>query len=194
MIWTCSGLRLSPITFLLTRRLGRRGTRASRRNGPSVSTNIAGKPLARSLSGNYGVPDFHKASRFRKSRPAAWLVHFRQRDDRPNRMHSYKLGNKFYSVRLKGRAWITSDRFQIVRMEAEMVAPLPEIELLSEHQIVEYGPIPFPKKNTTLWLPKSAEIYFDFRKHRYYRRHSLDHFMLYSVDTEEKRKEPASRK
>jgi len=125
---------------------------------------------------------------------AAWLVHFRQRDDRPNRMHSYKLGNKFYSVRLKGRAWITSDRFQIVRMEAEMVAPLPEIELLSEHQIVEYGPIPFPKKNTTLWLPKSAEIYFDFRKHRYYRRHSLDHFMLYSVDTEEKRKEPASRK
>jgi tetratricopeptide (TPR) repeat protein len=121
---------------------------------------------------------------------ATWLVHFRQRDDRPNRMHSYKVGNQFYSVKLKGRAWITSDKFQIVRMEAEMVAPLPEIELLSEHQIVEYGPVPFPKKNTTLWLPKSAEIYFDFRKHRYYRRHSFDHFMLYSVDTEEKRKAP----
>jgi tetratricopeptide (TPR) repeat protein len=121
---------------------------------------------------------------------ATWLVHFRQRDDRPNRMHSYKVGNQFYSVRLKGRAWITSDKFQIIRMEAEMVAPLPEIELLSEHQIVEYGPVPFPKKNTTLWLPKSAEIYFDFRKHRYYRRHSFDHFMLYSVDTEEKRKAP----
>jgi len=121
---------------------------------------------------------------------ATWLVHFRQRDDRPNRMHSYKVGNQFYSVKLKGRAWITSDKFQIIRMEAEMVAPLPEIELLSEHQIVEYRPVPFPKKNTTLWLPKSAEIYFDFRKHRYYRRHSFDHFMLYSVDTEEKRKAP----
>jgi tetratricopeptide (TPR) repeat protein len=121
---------------------------------------------------------------------ATWLIHFRQRDDRPNRMHSYKVGNQFYSVKLKGRAWITSDKFQIVRMEAEMVAPLPEIELLSEHQIVEYGPVPFPKKNTTLWLPKSAEIYFDFRKHRYYRRHSFDHFMLYSVDTEEKGKAP----
>jgi len=121
---------------------------------------------------------------------ATWLVHFLQRDDRPNHMHSYKVGNQFYSVKLKGRAWITSNNFQIVRMEAEMVAPIPEIQLVSEHQVVEYGPIPFPKKNMTLWLPKSAEIYFDFRKHHYYRRHSFDHFMLFSVDSEEKRKEP----
>lgn len=122
---------------------------------------------------------------------ATWLVHFRQRDDKPNRMHSYKVGNQIHTVPLKGRAWITADKFQIVRMEAEMISPMPEIQLLSEHQTVEYGPVPFPKKNATLWLPKSAEIYFDFRKHRYYRRHSFDHFMLYSVDTDEKRKEPA---
>ena len=121
---------------------------------------------------------------------ATWLVHFRQRDDRPNRMHSYKVGAQSYSVPLKGRAWITPDKFQIVRIEAEMMHPIPEIFLASEHQVVEYGPIPFPKKNTTLWLPKSAELYFDFRKHRYYRRHSFDHYMLYSVETQEKRKEP----
>ena len=121
---------------------------------------------------------------------ATWLVHFKQRDDRPNRMHSYKVGNQIHAVGLKGRAWISADKFQIVRIEAEMVNPMPAIQLLSEHQVVEYGPVPFPKKNMTLWLPKSAEIYFDFRKHRYYRRHSFDHYMLYSVDSEEKRKEP----
>lgn len=119
-----------------------------------------------------------------------WLVHFRQRADRPNRMHSYTLGTQVFPVDLKGRAWITADKFQIVRIEADIVKPLPEIQLLSEHQVVEYGPVPFPKKNTTLWLPKDAEIYFEFRKHRYYRRHSFDHYMLYSVDTEEKPKEP----
>lgn len=122
---------------------------------------------------------------------ATWLVHFRQRDDRPNHMHSYKVGNQYHAVKLKGRAWLTTDKFQMVRIEAEMVNPMPEIQLLSEHQVVEYGPVPFQKKNASLWLPKSAEIYFDFRKHRYYRRHSFDHYMLYSVDTEEKRKEPA---
>jgi hypothetical protein len=56
--------------------------------------------------------------------------------------------------------------------------------------MVEYGPVPFPKKNTTAWLPRNAQIYFDFRKHHYYRRHSFDHYMLYSVESDEKRKEP----
>ncbi len=124
---------------------------------------------------------------------ASWIVHFRQRDDRPNRMHGYKVGNQIKPVGLKGRAWITADRFQIVRIEADMVNPMPEIQLLSEHQAVEYGPVPFAKKDTTLWLPQSAEIYFDFRKHRYYRRHSFDHFMLFSTDTQEKRNEPVSK-
>jgi tetratricopeptide (TPR) repeat protein len=123
---------------------------------------------------------------------ATWLVHFRQRDDRINSMHSYKVGDRLYSVKLKGRAWITADKFQIVRIEAEMVSPMPEIQLLSEHQVVEYGPVPFPKKNISLWVPKSAEIYVDFRRHRFYRRHSFDHYMLFSVDSEEKRKEPSA--
>jgi len=121
-----------------------------------------------------------------------WLVRFEQRDDRPSRIHSYKVGTQVHPVKLKGRAWITADRFQIVRIEAELVSPMPEIQLLSEHQVVEYGPIPFARKNATLWLPKSAEIYFDFRRHRYYRRHSFDHYMLFAVDSYEKRKEPQS--
>jgi len=123
---------------------------------------------------------------------AIWLVHFKQRDDRPNRMHAYQVGNVSYPVGLKGRAWITADTFQILRIESEMVRPMPQIKLLSEHQVVEYGPVRFEKKKTSLWLPKSAEIYFDFRQHRYYRRHSFDHYMLFSTDAEEKRKEPVA--
>ncbi|HEY6763266.1 MAG TPA: tetratricopeptide repeat protein [Candidatus Sulfotelmatobacter sp.] len=120
----------------------------------------------------------------------AWLVRFQQRRDRPRRIHSYKVGQRVYPVELKGRAWITADKFQIVRIESELVSPMPEIQLVSEHQVVEYGPIPFSKKNTSLWLPKTAEIYFDFRRKRYYRRHSFDHYMLFAVDSDEKRKEP----
>jgi hypothetical protein len=124
---------------------------------------------------------------------AAWLVHFRQRDDRPNSMLSYKVGNQIYPVKLKGRAWITADKFQIVRIEAEMLQPMPEIQLLTQHQIVEYGPVPFEQSHISLWLPKTAEIYSDFRKQRYYRRHSFDHYMLFSVDSIEKRKEPGTK-
>jgi tetratricopeptide (TPR) repeat protein len=120
---------------------------------------------------------------------ASWLVHFRQRKDRPNRMHTYKVGDQIYPVDIKGRAWIRADKFQIVRIEADLVKSMPEIRLISEHQVVEYGPIPFATKKTVLWLPKTAEIYFDFRKHRYYRRHSFDHYMLFSVEADEKAKD-----
>lgn len=121
---------------------------------------------------------------------AAWLVHFKQREDRPARIHDYRVGGDLYSLRLKGRAWITADKFQIVRIESELVSPMPQIQLRSEQQVVEYGPVPFQEKHVELWLPKSAEIYLDFRKHRYFRRHSFDHYMLFSVNAEEKRKEP----
>lgn len=121
---------------------------------------------------------------------ATWLVHFRQRDDKPARMHDYRVGGDLYSLRLKGRAWITADKFQIVRIESELMSPVPQIRLAGEHQVVEYGPVPFQKRNVQLWLPQSAEIYLDFRRHRYYRKHSFDHYMLFSVDADEKRKEP----
>ena len=128
---------------------------------------------------------------------ATWLIHFRQRDDRPSLIDSYKVGGQMYPVKLKGRAWIMADHFQIVHMESQLVSPMPNIQLLTEHQIVEYGPISFPKKNTELWLPKSAELYFNFRKQRYFRRHSFGHYMLFSIDTQDKQgapAEPAKRK
>jgi tetratricopeptide (TPR) repeat protein len=117
---------------------------------------------------------------------ATWLVYFRQRDDRPNRIQSFIIGRQEYPINLKGRAWITADNFQIVRIESELVSPVPQIRLRTEHQIVEYGPIPFPKKNLEIWLPKSAEIYLDFRHRRYYRRHSFDHYMLFATDSQDK--------
>lgn len=123
---------------------------------------------------------------------ASWIVSFRQRDDRPNRLHSYKVNKFEYPVNLRGRAWITAGTFQVVRIESEMVSPVPEIKLLSEHWFVEYGPVRFDKRNVSLWLPKSAEIYFDFQQRRYYRRHRFDHYMLFSVDLNDKRKEPTS--
>lgn len=117
---------------------------------------------------------------------ATWLVHFRQREDRPNRIHELKSGGMTYRVDLKGRAWISAATFQIVRIEAELVKPMPNIQLLTEREIVDYGPVQFRSKNTELWLPIKADLYLDLRKHRYYRQHSFSHFMLFSTDSQDK--------
>lgn len=121
---------------------------------------------------------------------ATWLVYFKQRADRPSRLMSYKFTDAEYSVPLKGRAWIAARTFQIVHLEADLVSPMPGIQLLSQHQSVDYGMVHFTAKNTELWLPKSAELYFDFRHHRYYRRHSFEDYKLFSVGASQKIGEP----
>ena len=117
---------------------------------------------------------------------ATWLVRFQQREDKLNHMQAYLLGSVRYPVDLKGRAWIMADNFQVVRIESEMTKPMPQIQLLAEHVITEYGPVPFPKKKLEFWLPTSAEVYMNFRGQRYYRKHTFEKYMLFSVDTQEK--------
>jgi thioredoxin-like negative regulator of GroEL len=121
---------------------------------------------------------------------ATWLMRFQQREDKPHHTQEYVVNGRVFPVSVKGRAWIAADNFQIVRLESDLVRPIPEILLFSQHWSVDYGPVRFTRQNEELWLPTKAELYFNFLKHRYFRRHSFDHFMLFSVDTEEKRKEP----
>jgi tetratricopeptide (TPR) repeat protein len=125
---------------------------------------------------------------------ATWLVRFQQREDRPHRIQEYRIGGRSYPVSLKGRAWISANTSHLLHLESDLVRPMPEIQLLSEHMDVDYAPQLFQRKSVELWLPKSAEIYFDFRHHHYLRRHSFDHFMLFSVDSQEKRSEPRASK
>lgn len=122
----------------------------------------------------------------------AWQVHFRQRTDKPNTIRAYKFGETgpAYPVALRGRAWIAADSYQIVRLETDLVAPLPQIRLLSDHTIVDYGPVQFRKGNVEMWLPQGAELYCDWRGRRMHRRLSFSHYLLFSVDEKQKISEP----
>jgi len=91
---------------------------------------------------------------------------------------------------LRGRAWIATDSYQIVRMETDLVNTLPEIRLFADHTMVEYGPVSFKSRNVEMWLPQSAEVYSDWRGKRMHRRHSFSNFMLFSVDEEQSISEP----
>lgn len=115
---------------------------------------------------------------------ATWLMHFRQRDDKPSRMADYVVGSTRYPMKLKGRAWISAKTYQIVHIESDLVDPLPRFPV--QHQIVDYGPVHFAKRNVDLWLPQRVDIYLELNKHFYHREHSFDHFMLFSVESQDK--------
>jgi tetratricopeptide (TPR) repeat protein len=120
----------------------------------------------------------------------AWQVHFRQKSDKPSRLRGYRVGGLMTLVSLRGRAWIAADTFQIVRLETDIVSPLPEIRLKAEHISVDYGPVAFRKRNQKLWLPQTAEVYFDFKGRRMHRRHRFNNYLLFAVDEKEKISDP----
>jgi hypothetical protein len=115
-----------------------------------------------------------------------WLVHFLQLSNNGGRLQSFDIGKNSHPVALKGRAWIRAADYQILHIEAELAGPMPEIELQSEHQIADYGPVDFPAKKLQLWLPQQTEIYLDLRGHRYRFSNHYTDFKLFSVDSNQK--------
>jgi hypothetical protein len=118
----------------------------------------------------------------------AWQVHFKQRADKPNTIKRYRIGadGPSYPVALKGRAWISADNYQIARLETDLVAPLPQIRLVADHTAIEYGPVKFSKGNVKMWLPQSAEVYYDWKGRRIHRRHSFSNYLLFGVEDKQK--------
>jgi hypothetical protein len=110
----------------------------------------------------------------------AWQIRFEERSDSKH-ISSLVMEGKSYLLRLRGRAWILADSYQVGRVETDLVETIPQIHLRLQHQVIEYSPGSFPGTRTVMWLPSSAEFYMDFRGHRFYRRHSYDDFQLFSV-------------
>lgn len=120
----------------------------------------------------------------------AWQVRFQQRPDRRSRIRAYRVGGYWVPVKVKGRAWIAADANQILSLQTNLVEPLPQIRLRSESLTIQYGPAKFRNRNLELWLPKSAEVYFDLQGRRYHHRHSFSNFLLFSVDTRQEIQPP----
>jgi tetratricopeptide (TPR) repeat protein len=116
----------------------------------------------------------------------AWQVHFRQRPDKPARVRGYRTDKQMFSVSLRGRAWIAADTFQIVSLETDLVAPIPQVPLNAEHIFIEYAPVQFRTYKQELWLPQSAELFIDFNVRRIHRTHRFTDYMLFSVDETQK--------
>jgi tetratricopeptide (TPR) repeat protein len=124
----------------------------------------------------------------------AWQVHFEESTD-PNRAFtSIRNGGGTYLPRLKGRTWITTDSYNVLQIETDLVAPIAEIDLQVEHQVISYAPVEFPKRQVRLWLPDSSSLYIAYRGHRYERVHTFSQFQLFSVESTQAVKEPTANK
>jgi hypothetical protein len=117
-----------------------------------------------------------------------WQVHFRQREDKPNRIRSYRTGwnSPPHPVALKGRALFLEDNYQIAGLETDLIAPLPDIRLTVDHTSIEYGPVHFSTRGLDMWVPHSAEVFSDLKGKRIRQRMDFSNYLLFSVDDTQK--------
>jgi Flp pilus assembly protein TadD len=123
---------------------------------------------------------------------AAWQIHFEQkRDAKGGGVRTWRRGNTTYDIAVKGRMWISSASYAVLRVETDLRDPVPVLGLTKDHLLVDYGPVNFAARNAQLWLPWSAEMYMEFRGKRYHHRHFLNDYLLFDVDTTHKIGKPA---
>jgi hypothetical protein len=119
-----------------------------------------------------------------RGRPA-WQVRFEERHNSPTSISRIEIGGRGFGLRLRGRAWILADSYQVARLESDLADEIPQIRLRLQHQDIEYRPVPVPENKSEMWLPSSTELYMDFRGHRFYRQHSFTNLQFFSVKVQQ---------
>jgi hypothetical protein len=121
---------------------------------------------------------------------AAWVVRFQQRKDRPRRTLQFRTGTETYRAMLKGRAWISQDRCQVLHIETNLMEDIPAMSLRASAIAVDYAPVEIQSRKLELWLPQRIHAYWDIGGHRIMLFHTLTNFQLFSVDTEQNIEKP----
>ncbi|MGC1372493.1 MAG: VWA domain-containing protein, partial [Candidatus Sulfotelmatobacter sp.] len=119
-----------------------------------------------------------------------WVVHFQQHKDKPSRTATFRVDNVRYPASLKGRAWVSTENFQVVHLEASLIGELPAIGLQELAFSVDYAPVRSSSGNFGLWLPNHIVTYWDFDAHRIILDHTFADFQFFSIETEQKVQEP----
>jgi tetratricopeptide (TPR) repeat protein len=121
---------------------------------------------------------------------AAWQIRFEEKKDTAVSIRRWRNNNNTYNIRVKGRVWLTSASYDMLRIETDLLEPVRQLGLTRDHLQVNYGPVSFQDGTQWLWLPWSAEMHMEYRHRRFHHQHFLTDYMLFNVDTTEKVSNP----
>ena len=88
-------------------------------------------------------------------------------------------GSRRCSTPLQGVAWIDQSTFQIVRMQTDLLSPLPDIDLDQLRSILTFGSVKIAGLNLLMWLPSDVETTWQTAFHVGKESHLYSHYRLF---------------
>jgi len=123
----------------------------------------------------------------------AWIVHFAQRRDRPNNLASFSSSTGNYALPLKGRAWVLDRTGQVIHLDTDLMNPIDAINLKRQHFSIDYQEVSFRTHKVALWLPESADTYYQYAGHFLHYYHHFSDFKLFWVGATQKIADPKNK-
>ncbi|HXX16939.1 MAG TPA: tetratricopeptide repeat protein [Candidatus Eremiobacteraceae bacterium] len=120
----------------------------------------------------------------------AWQVHFVQKASAKDGIRSWRDSKRTWDIPLKGRIWISSVTFAVLRVETDLRGPVQDLQLTKDHLLVDYGPVDFAEGAQQLWLPWKADMYEEVHGKRFHHKHSLSNYLLFAVNYAEQISKP----
>ena len=74
---------------------------------------------------------------------AAWQIRFQENAGAPGfvGVREWRKRGMLYEIPIKGRIWVASASFDLLRVETDLIAPIDKLELSRDHLTVDYGPV-----------------------------------------------------
>lgn len=89
-------------------------------------------------------------------------------------------GNRL-TLLFQGIAWVDATDFRIVRIREDLLAPRPDVHLKQMTISIRFGDARIPKAAATVWLPREADIAWEYKGTAVEQRHLYSDFRLYAV-------------
>jgi hypothetical protein len=83
------------------------------------------------------------------------------------------------STSIQGVAWIDQSTFQMVRMQTDLLTPLPGIQVNQLRSILEYGAVRIRALDITLWLPAEVDTQWQTEYRAGGETHLYSHYRLF---------------
>ncbi len=95
-------------------------------------------------------------------------------------------------ILLQGIAWVDQSDFCIVRLHTDLLAPLPEKQLLKQTANIVFGPVDVTEPSLQLWLPRRADFEMEANGQFLHEDHKFFDYHLYKAAMDKNAERTAS--